>query len=243
MNWHEVWTRKGLESPGPEVDPLEAALMLDGYGSVADSSLPVSIMLDFAALALEGIAPREGDSLYEVGCGSGAVLGAIDRTRPGLQLGGCDYSSTMVEACHRYFPQITAEVRGAIDIDPSPVATHVLSCGVFHYFPDLEYAATVVRLMAAKASTSVSILDVPDLALRNESEDMRRGQLSEGEYDARYAGLEHLYYERAWLAGQFPTDEWAVSIEDQSVAGYLNTPFRFNVFARRQAAVTRQPPA
>ncbi|CAB4945906.1 MAG: hypothetical protein F2842_05790 [Actinobacteria bacterium] len=243
MNWHEVWTRKGLESPGPEVDPLEAALMLDGYGSVANSFLPVSSMPHFAARVLEILQPRDNDSVYEVGCGSGAFLGTIDRSRPGLQLGGCDYSSTLVEACHRYFPQITTEVREAIDIDPSPVAHHLLAFSVFHYFPDLEYAATVVGLMGAKASTSVSILDVPDLALRPESEAMRRGQLSEGEYDAHYAGLEHLYYERAWLAEQFPADEWAVSVEDQSVAGYLNTPFRFNVFARRQAAVTRQPPA
>lgn len=241
MNWLEVWTRKGLHEPDPGIDPLETALALDGFGSVNDSTLPVSAMLDLATHVLDVVAPRDGDSLYEVGCGSGAFLGAIDRVRPGLRLGGCDYSPGLVDACHLLFPSADANVCEAVDLPLSPTASHLLSLSVFHYFPDLQYAATVVGLMCAKARTSVSILDVPDLALRAESQAFRRGQLSEGEYDARYAGLEHLYYDRAWLAERFPSDEWAVRVEDQQIEGYLNTPFRYNVFARRRTPARKVP--
>ena len=241
MNWLEVWTRKGLDASSPDVDPLEAALALDGFGSVNDSALPVSTMLDFAAHVLDVVAPRDGDSLYEVGCGSGAFLGAIDRVRPRLLLGGCDYTATLVAACHRLFPQVDSEVREAVDLPLEPSVTHVVSFGVFHYFPDLGYASTVVGRMCAKSQVSVSILDVPDLALRSDAEDFRRGQLSEGEYDARYAGLGHLYYDGGWLAGQFPADEWSVSVERQRMEGYLNTPFRYNVFAHRRTPSRKVP--
>ena len=141
-------------------------------------------------------------------------------------------------ACHRLFPQVDAQVCEAAHLPVAPTATHLLSFSVFHYFPSLEYATAVIGLMRAKSEVSVSILDVPDLALRAESQAFRRGQLSEGEYDARYAGLEHLYYDREWLSDQFPADEWAVRVEGQRIDGYLNTPFRFNLFARRHIAVS-----
>jgi hypothetical protein len=79
----------------------------------------------------------------------------------------------------------------------------------------------------------VAVLDVPDLARRDAALAFRRGSLGKAEYDAKYRGLDHLFYDRAWMHDTLRELGCAeVMIEDQQVDGYQNAQFRFNAFAR-----------
>jgi hypothetical protein len=49
----------------------------------------------------------------------------------------------------------------------------VISNGVFHYFPDLDYAGQVLGRMIAKARRTVAIIKVSDLSRRDEAERVR----------------------------------------------------------------------
>jgi len=117
-------------------------------------------------------------------------------------------------------------------LEPSEAWDVVLACGVFMYFPDPGYARGVIARMAAKATRAIAILDVPDVASRDDAMAFRRGSMGEAEYEAKYRGLDHLFYDRSWMKRVLievgATD---VRIEDQQVSGYQNARFRFNAFA------------
>ncbi len=73
---------------------------------------------------------------------------------------------------------------------------------------------------------------MPDATKERDALAFRRASLGEAEYAARYEGLDHLYYEKDWLRGALEEAGFdRVRIEDQTVAGYANGKFRFNVFA------------
>src|SRR5256885_3503728 len=62
------------------------------------------------------------------------------------------------------------------------------------------YAEEVIARMAAKALRAVAVLDVPDVARRDEAEAFRRGVLGAEAYERRYRGLEHRYFGRPRIA-------------------------------------------
>jgi hypothetical protein len=105
---------------------------------------------------------------------------------------------------------------------------YVLANSVFHYFPDLDYAETVVRRMIAAAKRAVAILEVPDMASRDAAEAARRGFLGPQEYEARYAGLEHCYYPRQWFLDIAAKHGLFARTFGQNIPGYAQNPFRFN---------------
>ena len=58
------------------------------------------------------------------------------------------------------------------------------------------------------------------------------GTLGDAEYDAKYRGLDHLFFDRAWLHDTLMAHgAKSVRIEDQHVRGYQNARFRFNAIA------------
>jgi hypothetical protein len=123
-------------------------------------------------------------------------------------------------------------VADAAEVSPQPQADAVISFGVFLYFRSLPYAESVLDRMVAKARRVVAVFDVPDLATRTLDIE-RRQQLAGGAaaYEARYADLDHRYYDREWmdraLRARGLTD---IHIEDQTISDYGNAPFRFNAW-------------
>ena len=86
--------------------------------------------------------------------------------------------------------------------------------------------------MAEKSRHAVAILDVPDLALRDSALADRIAALGGHDaYAARYAGLDHRYYDRGWMAERLTeAGLTGVRTADQNVAGYRNGQFRFNAW-------------
>ena len=224
--WASVWAARRLDpSRGSQLAQLMAADGLDtGFGSVSEESWRA-----FARRTSDALGLHPGDRVFEVGCGAGAFL--LDLYERGIHVAGLDQSAALIDMARAAMPNGAFRVADASALDEGTRADVVLACGVFMYFPSLDYARSVIEQMAASASRAVAVLDVPDVAREAAALAHRRGTLGPDEYAARYAGLDHQYFSKAWMREVFEGCGLGdVHVEDQQIPGYANAAFRFNVF-------------
>ncbi|MBK8538235.1 MAG: hypothetical protein IPL59_26010 [Candidatus Competibacteraceae bacterium] len=82
--------------------------------------------------------------------------------------------------------------------------------------------------MIRKAKIAIAVLEVPDLQTKRESEMLRRDALSQEEYDKKYTGLEHTYYQRGWFSERARKHGFRFELLDQNITNYAQSKFRFN---------------
>jgi cyclopropane fatty-acyl-phospholipid synthase-like methyltransferase len=208
--WQEIWDRKGARAVA-DYD-LETLLDLDGY-DVGAGSLGPDDFQSVVDLVVDKLELKAGMRVLEVGCGAGALLWCL-RDR-GLELSGIDFSAPLIEHARAAIPEAEFRVAEAVDVDGE--ADAIVCCGVFHYFPDYDYAKRVVDGFMRTAPVAL-VMDVPDLATRETSEEARR--------EAGSKPGEHLYYPRSFFG------ESATTMQSE-VPGYRNAPFRFHALVSR----------
>jgi predicted TPR repeat methyltransferase len=158
VSWREVWEKRSLDRSRPLLEALMAADGLDtGYGSVGADNWSAFVVREAARL---GLGP--GRSVFEVGCGAGAFLYELDRL--GCAVGGLDASSALVAIAREVFARGEFTCAEASALATEPQADVVLACGVFLYFPSLDYARGVLQRMAAKCRGALALYDLPDAA-------------------------------------------------------------------------------
>jgi len=225
--WDALWKRRAI--PPSEGSTLADLIAADGWTSAFARWSEASWSANVRHLATTlGLTP--GTSVFEVGCGAGAFLYELERL--GCTVGGVDLSPALVTKAAEAIPSGHFEVSEAAALQVKPQVDAVISFGVFLYFSSLAYAAQVLDRMVEKARRVVAVLDVPDLAAREEDLAYRH-KLAGGEtaYAARYAGLDHRYYDRAWLADELRARGLVnVRVEDPAIDGYGDPPFRFNAW-------------
>lgn len=225
--WADVWARRTVE---PSASVLASLMAADGLDTAFGAVSPAA----WAAFAREFVTRRlglaAGGSVFDVGCGAGAFLHPL--AEAGLRVGGIDRSASLIAAARDAMPDGDFAVAAADELPAQPRFDTVVSCGVFMYFPGLVYAERVLAAMTAKARTAVAILDVPDLSMRDAALADRIAALGgEEAYTERYAGLEHVYYDRDWLAERLEgAGLVGVETASQAIPGYRNGRFRFNAW-------------
>jgi trans-aconitate methyltransferase len=230
--WDTLWKQRTI--PPSQGSTLADLIAADGFNS--DFALPSEASWSAAVGHLAAaLCLTPGTSVFELGCGAGAFLYELERL--GCTVGGVDHSPALVAKAAEAIPSGRFAVSDAAALHVKPQVDAAISFSVFQYFGSLAYAAQVLDRMVAKARRVVAVLDVPDLATREEDLAYRH-KLAGGEtaYAARYAGLDHRYYDRTWLADEFRARGLVdVRVEDQAIDGYGNAPFRFNAwgFVRR----------
>jgi SAM-dependent methyltransferase len=231
-NWQAVWERKGARVQDSMLDLDLAQLIRTNGFDTGHGDIEIDAWTSYAERVLDLLGAHPGHSIYEIGCGAGAFLTPIRQC--GLAVAGSDYSSTLVAAASKALPDGGFECREASNVPPLPQYDFVVANSVFFYFTDLEYAEAVIRAMVCKARRGLAILDNPDLAHKEDTLALRYriagGKL---EYEKRYNGLDHLYFDRDWFVQTLrKADATSVVIRDQEIRGYANAAGRFNVFAR-----------
>lgn len=227
QTWKDVWSARRIDTSKPSVLArlLAADGMDTGFGSVDEGPWRAYVL---GAAAKIGIGSQS--SVFEVGCGAGAWL--YELAQMGCEVAGLDASPALIGYAREHLPQGTWSTGDAASLDPVPAYDFVVSSGVFLYFPSLDYARCVLERMVRKARRGVMILDVPDLALCDEAQAARRSTMEEETYRRRYEGLDHLYFERAWFHSALARlGANRIEICSQSIDGYGNSHYRFNVFA------------
>lgn len=230
-NWRRIWERKGAEV-GDATSDLERLLKANGYDTGV-AGVTTSAWNAHVDRVLDRLGASAGQTIYEVGCGAGAFLLPVHER--GLTVAGCDYSSTLAAIAAMAVPGGDIECCQASEIPVSPQCDFVVSSGVFHYFPDHDYAQRVITAMATKARHGVAILDLPDIVHKEANLQLRyQAAGSKEAHEKHYQGLDHLFYERDWVVQAMHTAGLqSVDVSDQNIEGYANAPSRFNVFARR----------
>lgn len=227
--WQKIWN--GRSAPEGPLD-LAALIRLDGFDSGA-GRIEVDDWRTYTAAISRKLALVDGASVYEVGCGAGAFLYAL-RERHSLSVGGIDYAHSLVEVARQVMGDGDFLLAEAAALPVAPAYDHVIANGVFHYF-DRAYAERVLDRMLAKARLTVAVLEVPDARTMPESEATRRAALTQEEYEKKYAGLAHTYYERGWFEQQAAARGLTVDIFDGCVPNYVQNAFRFGVILRMRA--------
>jgi len=228
LNWKEIWNRRSFSAD--EKLSLDALIKLDGFDSGA-GRITADDWQTYADIISAKLNIKNGDSVYELGCGAGAFLFAL-RERLSLKVGGLDYSSALIDAANHAMPDGDFMATEAKLLDIEPAYDFVISNSVFHYFSE-DYAATVLARMVEKAKTAVAIMEIPDLKTKSESETLRRDLLSQEEYEKKYAGLEHTYYDRDWFKAQAAVLGCSCETFDGCVPGYAQNRFRFGAIIKK----------
>lgn len=221
-NWKQIWNRRTIK----DIYSLQDLINANGYESTGVTEKTITQYVQYIKTKME---MTEGESVYEVGCGSGAILTILKGM--GLEVGGLDYSEALIEIANRLNISTDIEVNEAIRLNTDVKYDHVISNSIFHYFPNLYYAEEIIKLMMEKSRGSIAILDVNDEDKKELALNIRREK--EPNYDEKYKGYEHLYINKSFWIDLAEKNKWRIEIEDQVIEDYKNRDFRYNIFLRK----------
>ena len=222
--WKEIWEKR-IEKNGEKTHT--ELLIANGYDNERSQLRPENLELG-QRYYWNLIDLKLSDSIYEVGCGSGAFLYPL--YLKGHEVGGIDLSHSLIEVAEENLPDGEWEQGEAVEIKDFKRYDHVVSFGCFLYFPSLKYAEKVILRMLLKSKGSVSIYELPDHDYKGECEKMRRETTPN--YDTDYEGLKHLYYKKQWFVDFAKRNNLHLTIFDQCIPGYENSKYRFCVILK-----------
>ena len=165
-------------------------------------------------------------SVYEVGCGSGANLFLFENE--GVTCGGIDYSESLLGCAKQVLR--TADIRcdEACKLPAEPKYDAAISVSVFGYFTDESYAEAVLEKMCQKARYSVGVLELADV----EKEDAYiayRKQIIPN-YEERYKGLPRQFYSKDFFEAFARKHDMDIKITPVDMKDYWNSQFYFDCY-------------
>lgn len=236
-SWSHVWARRSVEHTDSALN-LDELLRLDGFDVGSIRAMQVASWREYASSIAIRLHLRREDLVFEIGCGAGALLLALQE-QAGARVGGIDFSGALIDVATRALPSGQFFVADAT-APPSPEieavvakSTAVVSNGVIHYFPSLEDVSRMVGWIA-NLVPQIALLEIPDAATMSASEEERAAALPPGEYAQRYEkrGLRHLYIHRDEMHDIAQAHGLTVETVQQDIRGYRQSRFRFNAFFR-----------
>ena len=94
--------------------------------------------------------------------------------------------------------------------------------------------------MVTLSNNKIAILDICDLDKFEKYHSKRIEQFieegfSQEEYEKKYKGLDHLFYEKDWFLNSAKKYNLRANIIDQNYKNYGNSEFRFNVILEKNS--------
>lgn len=170
------------------------------------------------------------ESVFEVGCGSGASL--IFFEKDGIRCGGIDYSSTLLDVAGRVLETKDLECLEACQLPTEVKYDAVLSNSVFSYFDDIQYAEQVLDQMLKKSNYSMGILDIHNKEKEDAFYEYRMSL--EADYKERYKNLPKLFYEKSFFEAFAEKNDLRIQFLPSTLEGYWNNEYIFHCYMYRQ---------
>lgn len=228
-NWQEIWNKRRL---GIGENILQQLIEADGFDSGA-GTIGVRQWQAYVSWIKEKLGVQPQDTLYEAGCGSGAFLYLFYQANH--RVGGLDYSAPLIDIARNIMPEMDFKTLSMENMETQAQYDIVVSNSVFQYFPTLAYAEDIVEKMLNKARRKIAILDVNELRYKKRAEAIRRGSLPKDEYERKYCGLHHRFFERSFFVKLAKRHRCQIEIFDQHIKAYQNAQFRFNLIMEKPA--------
>lgn len=193
--WKAVWNNRKFEKFDDMADEFQIykyLKRLDGFDTQFGDENDYYKTFYNEILNLYATRIKSFESIYEVGCGSGANLFLFNNR--GKKIGGIDYSKQLVNIAKSQLKEVDLVADEASNMNTMEKYDVVISDSVFAYFEDYNYAEKVLSKMYEKAKSEIIILEILDKDYELESLTYRRSKIPN--YDERYKGLEKLYYKR-----------------------------------------------
>ena len=222
-SWKRIWNKREIEHGD---DTLLSLIRLDGFDEGAGNISQVN-WIEYVNWIKGKLDIDETDSIFEIGCGGGAFIYPFYNM--GHKVAGIDYSNSLIKNIQDTIPNMNFFCCEAIKLNVSKKFDVVISNSVFQYFESYDYAEIVVNKMLNKARKKIAVLDINDIDKRNDAENLRRGALSKEEYENKYSGLNHLFYDKTFFIDIARRFNYTIDVFSQNIKHYGNNPFRFNV--------------
>lgn len=169
---------------------------------------------------------RQIQSVYEIGCGSGANLYMFEQED--YKCGGIDYSVGLTSVARKVLKTTDILCAEAEAVPTDICYDAVFSNGVFSYFDSIEYAERVLEKMYEKARYSIGVMDIPDINTKEEFIAYRR-QIDKN-YDIRYKNLPKLFYSKDFFIGFAQRHHMEIEFLELHLEGYWNNLFDFTCY-------------
>ena len=176
-SWEKVWESRKLTAHGSVQEQLIRANGFDSGAGEVDIDRYTHFVDSFSELI--NLEPDE--SVFEVGCGSGAFLYPLRS----IKIGGLDYSKPLIEIAKGFIPNGDFVCDAATNLNTDEKYDHVFAHSVFQYL-SLDQAKMVLQKMIKKSRKTVSILDIPNIEKRSEQEEDRKLSIGANEYNLKY---------------------------------------------------------
>ena len=230
MSWKDIWGKRGADIDKLDMDDVEAVFLelkrVDGFdleGGLSYAAYRVQYEDNKSNLGL-----KNGDSAFEVGCGSGANLFLL--SRDGISVGGMDYSENLLQIARGVLSGKIIECLNdeAKNLPVDIKYDVVFSNAVFVYFESLSYAHDVMEKMWMKSRRSVGIIDVYDESLKEECISHRRAFIKD--YDLKYKDLPKMFFPRTFFEKFAEEHNARILFTPNNLEGYENAPYTYNCF-------------
>lgn len=234
-NWKLVWNSKAAQIK--KDDLLNSLIKANGFDTgCGDYS---SAQWQLMTLELSKILNITKDSkVLEIGCGSGALLHAI-QIHSQAKIFGYDYSVSLISSANQFLNGEFKVSEALINPFDYIKFDFAISHSVFQYFPDQDYAIKTIQTMANSLMPGgkIALLDLNDAACENiYHEDRRKNYKDPSTYDEKYKNHPHLFYSKDVIKNALIKFGFTdVSFPQHSVAEYINSKFRFNIIGTKIA--------
>lgn len=232
--WQDIWSNKGKDLASVNFT-LTDLIYANGYESSGFTSQSWVKYFQYVANTTQ---INEGKkSILEIGCGGGASLKAISLINDKLEIFGLDYSKNLINIAKSAIKGGKFYCDEAINIDktfPKQYFDTIILGGVIVYFPSEDYTFEVIKKSYNLLSQggNLALLDLNDINKKSVYSKIRKGNMTEDEYNKKYEGLNHLFLNRTKVFKFVESLGFKqIIVEDQHIDGYINNECRFNVFA------------
>ncbi len=229
-HWYQFWDERGQSHP--DDDPIA----IDGwdYGISMMRKEDADELREQISHELR-ISPQS--KFLEVGCGAGMYL--LPFSKEVKSAIGCDLAESMLRRAHQFDNRLWIQVAEASYLPyPSNTFDAILAYSVFHYFPSYGYARQVLGELyrVCQDDGRIWIGDIPDnskkhVALIHRERLMKR---STPKWTWPNVGpLEQRFYDQDFFTRFAEGVGCTYRIVQQSVAGYIQGQYRFNLFMKK----------
>jgi ubiquinone/menaquinone biosynthesis C-methylase UbiE len=233
-SWERIWSKKTVGNF--DKITLRDLILANGYDNGVGSYSEDTWRLMISDLsARTQLLP--GKKVLEIGCGSGAVLYALNEIVK-IESYGIDYSESLIEVAKVAIPEGNFVAQEADKPCFSETSFDMIfSNGVFFYFPDQEYVKRVIINWTNQISTGGQfvLLDLPDKEYEKVyHQERKKAYKDPAKYEADYKDLRHLFFDKNSVAEFLETIGMRdVRVFPHAVPSYGNARFRFNIICSK----------